>query len=325
MSSRCANSINQLLIIVKQQWVETSIHSRFLRQIVFIEILVNFVIYLERNYCSSQTQSVPTITELKFKLSSVLIWSSPVMMRLCCVFQVQGCDWRLLSAARHRPAAFRRPNWNWRAGIHTFYLLFDTRFLLFFIVWLNQLTCCMFKIKDRDICDIFVGILCAFVAALMSFLAMCCCDSGHQPEWRSEAEDLCGQSSLPEHQHRLPGELSQQKIKYTDGSLSLMSVLEHTEREEFLRLRFFMINCTIQHIVHVDLWDEEASASSSRLSPTCRHVFIFQTSCVVSCCHRRLLLIKQTFHIKSHQWHSFTHSSHFVMSHVRWGRNLLFD
>lgn len=52
--------------------METSIHSRFLRQIVFIEILVNFVIYLERNYCSSQTQSVPTITELKFSLVIIL-------------------------------------------------------------------------------------------------------------------------------------------------------------------------------------------------------------------------------------------------------------
>lgn len=72
MSSRCANSINQLLIIIKRQWMETSIHSRFLRQIVFIEILVNFVIYLERNYCSSQNQSVPTITELKFSLVIIL-------------------------------------------------------------------------------------------------------------------------------------------------------------------------------------------------------------------------------------------------------------
>lgn len=32
----------------------------------------NFVIYLERNYCSSQTQSVPTITELKFSLVIIL-------------------------------------------------------------------------------------------------------------------------------------------------------------------------------------------------------------------------------------------------------------
>lgn len=72
MSSRCAISINHLLIVVKRQWVETSIHSHFLRQIVFIEILLNFVIYLERNYCSSQTQSVPTLTELKFSLVGIL-------------------------------------------------------------------------------------------------------------------------------------------------------------------------------------------------------------------------------------------------------------
>lgn len=32
----------------------------------------NFVIYLERNYCSSQTQSVSTITELKFSLVIIL-------------------------------------------------------------------------------------------------------------------------------------------------------------------------------------------------------------------------------------------------------------
>lgn len=31
--------------------------------------------------------------------------------------------------------------------------------------------------------------------------------SGHQPEWRAEAENLCGQSFVPKHQHRLLGKL----------------------------------------------------------------------------------------------------------------------
>lgn len=100
--------------------------------------------------------------------------------------------------------------------VYSFFTLHNMQLWLFIIIYiirLNQLTRCMFKIKGRDICDMFVGVLCVFVASLMSFLVTCCCDSGHQPEWRSEAEDLCGQSSLPEHQHRLPGELLRQKIE----------------------------------------------------------------------------------------------------------------
>lgn len=31
--------------------------------------------------------------------------------------------------------------------------------------------------------------------------------SGHQPEWWAEAENLCGQSFVPKHQHRLLGKL----------------------------------------------------------------------------------------------------------------------
>lgn len=84
-----------------------------------------------------------------------------------------------------------------------------------------------------------------------------------------------------------------------------------------LSLHFFMIGFMIRHAVHVGLWDEEESVSSSLLSPLCCHVFIFLSRYIISCCHRKVhLVIKQTFHIKSHQWHSFIDSSHAVMSGV---------
>lgn len=51
-------------------------------------------------------------------------------------------------------------------------------------------------------------LLCTICNALLEVWLplLCCCDSGYQPERRSEAENLCGPSSLPEHQHRLLGE-----------------------------------------------------------------------------------------------------------------------
>lgn len=58
---------------------------------------------------------------------------------------------------------------------------------------------------------------------------MCCCDSGHQPERRSETENLCGQSSLPEHQHRLLGEILKQKIRDRWLSLSRVCTTTHWE------------------------------------------------------------------------------------------------
>lgn len=59
-------------------------------------------------------------------------------------------------------------------------------------------------LQNWDIWDIFVLIF---------------CDSGHQPEWRSETENLCGQSSLPEHQHRLLGELKLLKMYKKIGDI----------------------------------------------------------------------------------------------------------
>lgn len=62
-------------------------------------------------------------------------------------------------------------------------------------------------LKRRDICG-FSMILLFFYPDIFLFLIMCFCGSGHQPERRSETENLCGPSSLPEHQHCLLGELN---------------------------------------------------------------------------------------------------------------------
>lgn len=54
--------------------------------------------------------------------------SSLVLTVFRCVFQVQGCDWRLLSAARHWSAAVWWPNWDWREGTLIIYFLFNVSF-----------------------------------------------------------------------------------------------------------------------------------------------------------------------------------------------------
>lgn len=131
---------------------------------------------------------------------------------LCCVFQVQGSDWRLLPAARHWPAAFWRPNWDWRTGMHV--LL--SRYLCLFIIitwlgWLNELAV-SFRSALRNQCHWIFCRKRIFKWHFYLFLVLCCFSScshsGHQPEWRSETENLCGQSSLPKHQHRLLGEFN---------------------------------------------------------------------------------------------------------------------
>lgn len=59
----------------------------------------------------------------------------------------------------------------------------------------------------RDILLYFFWVICFVIV----------CDSGHQPERRSATENLRGQSSLPEHQHRLLGELVQTSVQWHGG------------------------------------------------------------------------------------------------------------
>lgn len=68
--------------------------------------------------------------------------------------------------------------------------------------------------------------------------------SGHQPEWRAEAENLCGQSFVPKHQHRLLG-----KLKIFLSLNFLLNVQNIGNPAEFCLFFFFFTMCNLKKVV----------------------------------------------------------------------------